>query len=95
MIVDFMDRWLDIIVGACVKISSLLPDNVSQIVDAKEKIGLYTGGASIKIVGKIDDLIDMASDKSYFICEKCGSKDGLSLKRVDDFWLKATCDGCN
>jgi len=92
------DGWYDLINQLCGDISKWyntnrggIPDDF-YVVQVKEKFGslrFYITAAP----KEIHDMISVAEQKSYFICEKCG-KEGKMFYRDELPWIMTLCDKC-
>jgi len=93
--IDCEDGWYDLLRDLCLSIREELkkdPDlkNKFTVDQVKQKFGglrFYASCAN----KRISDLIDEAEEKSYTICEKCGSPGKL---RSDLPWIQTLCDKC-
>lgn len=85
---ELLDKLMSDIDTYCTKHPEVSYPQVSQI---KEKFGglrfYITGGD-----GYISDLISEAENKSYSICEECGTTEGVFQTRG---WIRTTCPDCN
>ncbi len=80
--------WYSLIYELCESITKINKEKTTIAVQVKEKFGglrFYVDGGNEEIY----DLIRKAEDKSFHICEKCGSSGFL---RQDLFWWKTLCD---
>jgi ribosomal protein L37AE/L43A len=85
-----MNGWLQIIDDLSRKITELDPDvQASQV---KEKFGglrFYIDGGS----DEVHKLIEEAEEESYKTCEKCGTKENVSVTKTG--WIITLCDKCS
>jgi len=93
------DGWLDLIEELCKKLDNLIrtkyPDYMNgespfEVLQVKEKFGglrFYTNYTN----DEIEDLIREYQNKSYTVCERCGSPGKL---REISAWLLTLCDEC-
>jgi hypothetical protein len=81
--------WRTIIDNLSKKITELDPDvQASQV---KEKFGglrFYIDGGS----DEVHKLIEKAEEESYKTCEKCGTKENVSVTKTG--WIITLCDKC-
>ncbi len=83
------DGWFEIIKNLSEKISEISPE--TEAVQVKEKFGglrFYISTGSDEVY----DLINEAEDKSYRICEKCGSEENVTTEGPG--WIFTLCDKC-
>jgi len=85
------DGWFDLIYQACQEIKKVLKEDDTFVFDQiKEKFGglrLYcstTNDEAYKIA-------DSYEEKSYKVCEYCGSQDDVESKGL---WIKTLCKKC-
>jgi len=93
---DCQDGWYGVIYTLCEKIEwDLLfyPNDDFHVIQVKEKFGrlsFYT--SSIHINSKIFDYIAEAEQESAVTCEKCGSKENVSI--YGTYWIRTSCSSC-
>lgn len=94
---DIGDGWLDLVNELCEELDKLIKEKYPQfkscfeVTQVKEKFGglrFYVSSASEEMY----DLISRYEEKSYSICEICGSK---NAKIRDGGWVVTLCDTCN
>lgn len=86
---ECMDGWFSIIYELSEKISKLDPECVA--LQVKEKFGglrFYTSPTT----NEVNNLINEYGNKSYKICERCGTEDGV--KQRGGGWIHNFCDFC-
>lgn len=87
------DGWYDLIYNLCEDIMTYQDtENPVVATQIKEKFG----GLRFYIYGgndAIDDLITIAGDASYNICERCGSTD--DIHQTNTGWIKTICSECD
>jgi hypothetical protein len=89
---DCGDGWFTLIRELCQKIVALDPESNCIAVQVKEKFGglrFYVHGATDKIY----DLIEEAEEKSFFVCEDCGTTEGVKTKDWRG-WILSLCPVC-
>ena len=82
------DGWFKLIHNLSRRITKLDPEGRVEAVEVKEKFGglrFYINAAP----KEIHDLIQVAEDKSYHICEECGHKGKI---RDDIGWYRTLCE---
>jgi hypothetical protein len=84
--------WFDLIDDLCSKIQKICNKRgfQTETVQVKEKFGelrFYVYNSN----DEIDDLISKAEEKSYKICENCGSEDGVTQSKG---WIVSLCKTC-
>jgi len=82
------EGWRPLVMKLCKDIIAI--DDTVEVAQVKEKFGglrfyIYGGG------DKVYDLIHKAENKSFKICEECGTKNNVSTKGG---WLLTLCDKC-
>lgn len=85
------DGWDALIRETCSKIMEHKPSSDFTFLQIKEKFGgirMYFTGHACKEIAQI---IDDAEEKSYEICEKCGSD---AMLRSDGGWARTLCSNC-
>jgi len=90
---DVGNGWEPLIRKLCADIMETHPPKEFKAEQVKEKYGslrFYHSGANDE---QIINLIDQAMDDSYYICEKCGSKDGAENKEIKG-WYMTLCISC-
>lgn len=83
------DGWFQLIWDLCEKLEPLVDENF-EVIQVKEKFGglrFYAHGAN----EKIHDIIGKAEDKSYKICEHCGTK---GKQTTVNGWVMSVCNKC-
>ena len=86
---DCGDGWYKIIRNTCNKIAKI-DEGKFRFLQIKEKFGglnLYCAGCN----EKISKIIRKAEDESYKVCEKCGSKEEIT---VEGNWIQTLCKTC-
>jgi hypothetical protein len=84
------DGWYDLIYDTCNKIKNLVGDDF-RFVQVKEKFGgleMYFDGGDDEIY----DIISKANEKSFKICEECGTKG--KLREDSGHWFVTMCNKC-
>jgi len=81
------DGWYDLIYQACKDITAVDPE--AYLLQVKEKFG----GLRLYIAGNeaAQDLASAAEERSYEICEQCGSKEDVTS---EGSWVTTLCDVC-
>ena len=88
--IDVGDGWYELIDNLCDTLKDLQDGNMIIAAQIKEKFGglrFYVYSANKKQF----DAIDEAEKLSYKICEKCGTKEGVSQTGG---WIKTLCENC-
>lgn len=88
------DGWFELIYNLSKDISNI-SKNI-EAVQVKEKFGglrFYWSGKNLtnEQTNKIDEQVNEAEEKSYKICEKCGSTDNVTQT---DGWIVSLCPKC-
>ena len=84
------DGWFALIYELSEKLSKMDPK--LEAIQVKEKFGglrFYTGKTSKEVL----DLICEYENKSYKICERCGTTEDVKLRGGN--WLHTFCDKCD
>lgn len=93
--IECNDGWYDLIDNLCKDIIMYCNSHncpVPVVTQVKEKFGglrFYTNGT----VWEIDKMIEDAEKESYKICEECGSKQNVEMRKLHG-WLTTLCDEC-
>ena len=87
------DGWYDLIYNLCEKIQKHCDEKGVQVeaVQVKEKFGslrFYVSHADDVVY----DLISKAEERSYRICQKCGSNENVTS--TDSGWIGYYCKDC-
>ena len=83
--------WFDLLSDLLHNIKTKEPE--IKIAQIKEKFGslrFYPYSAS----GEVLDMIDVAEERSYKICERCGIEDD-TVKTRNEGWLYTLCGNCH
>jgi len=87
------DGWYDLIHMLCEDIITYQDkENPVEATQVKEKFGglrFYISGGNDAVY----DLITIAEDVSYTMCEMCGSKNDVHLTKGG--WIKTLCSDCD
>jgi len=84
------DGWFDLIYDLSKKVSKLDPK--CEAMQVKEKFGglrFYTGATTHEVW----DVIDEYEERSYGICEQCGSAENVSQTKGG--WIITLCEKCH
>lgn len=87
------DGWFELIYELSKKITLIDPE--VQAMQVKEKYGglrFYVGGVDKDLADEVFDLISEYEDKSYTICESCGTNENVTVN--DSGWIYTLCDKC-
>lgn len=82
--------WFGIIYELCEKLQKVVRDDFCFI-QIKEKFGYFRCYTNY-FDGKAESLIAEAALKSMKVCEVCGSKENVQIRR--DGWISVICDEC-
>lgn len=85
------DGWRDLLWDLCCDIQNLNPPPDFEVTQVKEKFGglrFYISGGTCEI----NDRISRAENASYDVCERCGSRGGVTLN--ESGWLSTRCAKC-
>lgn len=92
--------WNNIILDGLRRMALVDPDKTVRIVLIKEKFGtmrfhveFQTKTPSQKVYDDVHALVLMVEQDSAKVCEKCGTRYGVSL--INDCWIKTYCEKCN
>jgi peptide subunit release factor 1 (eRF1) len=86
------DGWFELLDELSAQIMAVSPDTVA--VQVKEKFGglrFYFNCPSSNY-DEIQKIVDEAEEKSYTICEKCGSTENVTQSKSG--WIVSLCDMC-
>lgn len=83
--------WWDLIENLCEEIDSICQDKGYDfyITDIKEKFGGLRFCLN-QVTDEIEDIIQFYEEKSFEVCEECGSPGEI----YDDFWVVTRCQAC-
>lgn len=93
--IECNDGWYDLLDKLCTDITKSCKENqypFPTVVQVKEKFGglrFYVNDA----VDQIYTLIEKAEQESYKICEQCGTREDVEMRKRNT-WLTTLCDNC-
>ena len=85
------EGWFNLIDETCSEIQKTLNGRKLKFTQIKEKYGglrIYTN----YYIEDIDNILDEAEDKSFEICEECGSKENVKITETG--WIYTRCETC-
>jgi len=88
--IEVADGWYNIIDNLCGQIMKTNPPDGFRAAQVKEKFG----GLRFYVIGateEIDNLIDVAEDKSFKICEMCGTDKNIT---TEGSYILTLCKSC-
>lgn len=89
--IECSSGWYDLIRDTCEKIMALNPPEDFSFDQVKEKWGglnIYTNSS----IDELDEIIDKAYLESFKICEFCGTRENVKLRKGG--WMRVLCDSC-
>ena len=90
--IECSNGWYQLVHDLCTEIMKLYPSEDFKAEQVKEKFGglrFYVSGSTADINNVIDDF----EEKSYHVCESCGSEDQVECKGRP-YWVTTLCAEC-
>ena len=84
------DGWLDLIDKLCYDLVNLPVPEDFRVIQVKEKFGGLRFYCNFYPEG-VNKLVSEAENKSYKICERCGSANEV---KQEGSWIKTLCKNC-